>query len=95
MSTEQERLPEGTECRFIARSSREDELLQYHMSYRTGLRDGMRLTIYEDYGYTSPDYVGWYFVKDDRNETYMVHYEEIDLFDNSIIDWLENLSFVR
>ena len=58
----------------------------------------MWFTIYEDYGYTAPDYIGWYFVKDDRNETYMIHYEEITLpqgFDSTVIDWLDSLSVVR
>lgn len=98
MSAEQERLPEGTECTFIARSAREEELLPYHVSYRAKLTDGMRLIIYDDYGYSAPDYIGWYFAKDNNNLSHLVHYTELIItphFDSTLIDWLESLSLVR
>ena len=98
-SPEMTRIPEGTYCRLVKKlNSLDGDLIDYHLQYRKGLKAGERLMIYEDYGYTSPDQVGWYFAISDSDVKYLVHSKEIQVeietSNDTVLEWLDSLTLV-
>lgn len=94
------RIPEGTYCRLIEKDySLNNALIEYHLQYRKGLEIDERLMIYEDYGYTSPEHIGWYFAISDKGEKYLVNIKEIQVeaayYSDTILNWLDSLTLVR
>jgi hypothetical protein len=91
------RIPEGTYCRLVKKSdSLESDLIDYHLQYRKGLKIGERLMIYEDYGYTSHDHVGWYFAISDSDVKYLIHSKEIQVEiearNETVLEWLDSMT---